>query len=131
MRQPPLILIIDDERDFLEIAAAYLKRAGFAVETIDKVSDSFKKAQEILPDLILLDINMPDINGTEALIDFLKNPATKNLKIAFFTNLTVPWPGIKSDPEQFARGLGAVGLLNKTTDIDNLAERVKGILSRE
>ena len=131
MRQPPLILIIDDERDFLEIAASYLKRAGFAVETANNAVASLKKAQEILPDLILLDINMPDINGTEVLIDFLKNPATKNLKIAFLTNLTMPWPGIQGDPGQFARGLGAVDFLNKTTDIDNLAERVREILSRK
>ncbi len=131
MHQPPLILAIDDENDFLEIEAAHLGAAGFAVEVANNVVDGYKKAQEILPDLILLDINMPDIKGTEALLDFSENPATKNLKIVFLTNLTAPWPGIKGDPGQFARELGAVDFLNKTTDIDNLAERVREILNRK
>ncbi len=66
MHQPPLILAIDDEADFLEIESARLRAAGFAVEIANNVANGYKKAQEILPDLILLDINMPDIKGTEA-----------------------------------------------------------------
>lgn len=131
MHQPPLILVIDDENDFLEITSAALKAGGFAVETVNNVADSFKKAQEVSPDLIVLDINMPGINGTEALLDFLSNPATKNFKIVFFTNMTLPWPGIKGDPEKFAQSLGAIGLLSKTKDLDNLVEKVKEILNQK
>lgn len=131
MHQPPLILVIDDESDFLEIVAISLKVGGFSVETANNVSDGYKKAENTLPDLILLDINMPGTKGTEALLDFIKNPVTQNLKIAFLTNLTAPWPGIKGDSVQFARELGAVDLLNKMTDIDNLAERVREILNRK
>lgn len=131
MHQPPIILAIDDESEFLEIETARLRRAGFIVKTTNKVKEGYKIAQEFLPDLILLDINMPEIKGTEALLDFTNNPATQNLKIAFLTNLTAPWPGIKGDPGRFARELGAVELLNKTKDLENLAEHVKEILSRQ
>jgi len=131
VHHPPIILAIDDEDDFLEIETARLRAAGFIVEIANKVVEGYKKAQEILPDLILLDINMPEIKGTEALLDFINNPATQNLKIAFLTNLTSPWPGIKGDAGQFARELGAVELLNKTKDLENLAERVQEILNRQ
>jgi CheY-like chemotaxis protein len=130
VHQPPIILAIDDEDEFLEIETARLRRTGFIVETANKVTEGYKIAQEISPDLILLDINMPEIKGTEALLDFTNNPATQNLKIAFLTNLTAPWPGIQGDPKKFARELGAVELLNKAKDLENLVDHVKEILNR-
>ena len=128
MHNPPLILVIDDESDLLEIASIRLKSAGYAVETAGDAAAGFKAAGKLLPDLILLDINMPRVNGTEAFLDFKKDKAFEDTKIAFFSNMSVPWPGVSSR-EKFAKELGAVGFIDKAKDLDILEQRVGQILN--
>lgn len=125
------ILIVDDEADLLEIASARLEAAGFEVETVDNAKEAFTKAKEFKPDLILLDIRMPGINGTEALLDFKKIEDLKDVKIAFFTNLSIPWPGVTADNEKVAKELGAVKYLDKSKDMEKLGETVKEILGEK
>ena len=128
MHNPPLILVIDDEPNLLEIAAIRLKSAGYATETAGDAVAGFEAAKKLLPDLILLDINMPGVNGTEAFLDFRKDQALKDTKITFFTNMSAPWPGIVSR-EKFAQELGAVGFIDKAKDLDTLGDRIGQILA--
>lgn len=127
MRQPPLILIADDDADFREIVFTKLKDSGFAAAVAKDGKDAIEKAKTLLPDLILMDIKMPEENGTEAVIDLKNSPAGKNLKIIFFTNLDIPWPGIK-DEEKLARELGAVAFLRKAIDLDELVNKINEAL---
>ena len=129
MHQPPLILIVDDEPDLLEIGRARLEAAGFEVKTAGNASDGFEDTKKFQPDLVLLDIRMPGINGTEALLDFKKDSLLKNIKVAFLTNMVIPWPGVSTENKSFAKELGAVKFLDKAKDMEKLAEIVKGILS--
>lgn len=129
MREKPLILVVDDEPDLLEISKAKLNAAGFDVETAIDAETSFVKARKLKPDLVLMDIRMPGINGTEALLDFKNDPELKDIHVAFLTNLVVPWPGVATDNEKFAKELGAVTFFDKTKDFDNLAELTKKILA--
>lgn len=59
------ILLIDDEQDILEILSYNLEQEGYQVFTADNGKDGIAKAQEILPDLILLDVMMPEKDGIE------------------------------------------------------------------
>ncbi|MBI2013564.1 MAG: response regulator [Candidatus Colwellbacteria bacterium] len=129
MREKSLILVVDDEADMLDIAKARLTAGGYEVATAIDAEMAYKKAKELKPDLMLLDIRMPGINGTEALLDFKNNADIKDTPIAFFTNLTVPWPGVGVENEKFAKELGAVTIIDKSKDMDQLADVVKKILN--
>lgn len=129
MREKPLILVVDDEPDLLEISKARLEAAGFDVETAIDAETSFVKARKLKPDLVLMDIRMPGINGTEALLDFKNDPDLKGVHVAFLTSLAIPWPGVSTDNDKFAKELGAVTFLDKSKDLDNLPELTKKILA--
>lgn len=122
------ILVVDDEAEFLEIVTAKLERAGFRVEITNEAENMLEKALRLKPDLILLDINMPGTNGTEAIIDIMHNPELQGIKVAFLTSMPIPWPGAKND-ENLARELGAVAFLRKDKDMENLADKVKELIS--
>ena len=124
-----IVLVIDDDADILNISAMKLERAGFAVETADSAIAGARVADRIKPDLILLDINMPGLNGTQEFLDLKNSKAMKDVPIAFFTNLTHPWPGLSGDHDKDAKELGAVAFIDKSRDLNTLDEVVKNILA--
>ena len=128
MRDKPLILVVDDEPDLLEISSARLKASGYDVITAIDAETAYSKARKEHPDLVLLDIRMPGINGTEALLDFRNSADLKDTPVAFLTNLTVPWPGVGADNDKFAKELGAITLLDKSKDLERLPEIVEKLL---
>lgn len=127
MHKPPLILVIDDSVEFLEIIKVGLGVAGFDVKTAVNVAVGTEIARHDKPDLVLLDINMPGTNGTEAFIDFKKDATLADLKIAFLTSMDLPWPGIE-DREKFSKEMGALAFLDKTKDLESIGEKVRELL---
>ena len=65
--EPPLILLVDDFEDALDIYGQYLTYRGYRVVVARNGKDAVKKAQVCRPDLILLDLRMPVMTGTDAL----------------------------------------------------------------
>ena len=130
MHTPPVILIADDDHGFQEIVGTKLKRNGFLIAEAHDGTEAVEKAGNLEPDLILMDINMPGENGTEAVLDVLKNPETKDIKIVFLTNQADPWPALKGETQKTAQELGAAGFMNKTEDIDIIIEKVKDLLKK-
>ena len=59
------ILLVDDEKRILEVLEAYLEREGYEIHSADNGIDALKKAKNINPDLIILDLMLPDISGEE------------------------------------------------------------------
>ncbi|WHX99883.1 response regulator transcription factor [Neobacillus sp. DY30] len=59
------ILLVDDEKRILEVLEAYLEREGYEIHCADNGIDALKKAKSINPDLIILDLMLPDISGEE------------------------------------------------------------------
>ena len=86
----PLVLIVDDEQDFLEIFGTKLSSAGFRIETAENGEEGIEKAKKLQTDLVLMDVKMPNINGAEAVLKLKDDPDTKNIKIIFLTNLGDP-----------------------------------------
>ncbi len=64
-KKPFRILVVDDDRDILELLAYNFERAGFKVKTLDDSIDAIEVAKDFSPDLIILDIMMPHPNGIE------------------------------------------------------------------
>lgn len=82
---PKKILLIDDEQDILEILSYNLEKEGYIVYTADNGNEGIEKAKEILPDLILLDVMMPDKDGIETCQDLRKIKELQKTLIVFLS----------------------------------------------
>lgn len=123
----PSILIIDDNPDFREIVSAKLKAVGFEVATADGGEAGMTKALEVGPDLILLDIEMPNMTGPQVLKKMKEDSNLQHMKVAFLTS-----HGESNDDawldKKFANEIGAVGYIRKTDDLDKIIKEVQIIL---
>ncbi len=131
MKSPPLILIADDDADFKEILSAKLLASGYQIAEASDGAEAITKAKNLIPDLIVMDIQMPNVNGTEAVLELKHTLETKDVKIVFFSSLIYPWPGVKGDNPEFAKELGAVTFLRKSDDLDKIALTIKGLLATQ
>ena len=81
------ILIVDDEPDILQIAKLILEEAKYQVIIASDGKEAIRKAEVETPDLMLLDIRMPEMNGFEVCNRLKALPKTKNIPIIMFTIL--------------------------------------------
>ena len=79
------ILLIDDEQDILEIISYNLEKEGYQVFTAGNGNEGIEKAKEILPDLILLDVMMPEKDGIETCQDLRKIKELQKTLIVFLS----------------------------------------------
>ena len=79
------ILLVDDEPDILEIVGYNLKNEGYQVFTASSGKEGVAIAKEVKPDLILLDVMMPEMDGIEACDQIRRVPALEGTIIAFLT----------------------------------------------
>lgn len=129
MREKPLILLVDDEEIFLEIASVKLRSHGFETVTTNGVADALAKAADLLPDLVLSDIYMPPgPSGWEFALELRGNPKTREIKIAFFTSLRDPWAEFTGDRKKAVELLGNPTFFNKFDDVELLGEKVLSLI---
>ena len=79
------ILLVDDEQDILEILSYNLSKEGYSVFTANNGNEGIAKAQEILPDLILLDVMMPEKDGIETCQQMRQIKELQNTLIVFLS----------------------------------------------
>ena len=79
------ILVVDDEPDILELVQYNLEKEGFSVFTANNGKEAIKIAEQVTPDLILLDVMMPEMDGMETCIEMRKNSTLEGTLIAFLT----------------------------------------------
>jgi two-component system, OmpR family, alkaline phosphatase synthesis response regulator PhoP len=79
------ILIADDEQDILEIISHNLQKEGYIVHTVNNGRDAVEKAKQVLPDLVILDVMMPILDGMAACREIKADPATKDISVIFLT----------------------------------------------
>src|SRR4030095_10243104 len=79
------ILVIDDEPDALELIQFNLQTAGFHVTTAADVEQALKKARAMLPDLMILDVMLPEVDGLEVCKILRRDPATSGIPIIMVT----------------------------------------------
>ncbi|MFH1769333.1 MAG: response regulator [Parcubacteria group bacterium] len=122
------ILVIDDNKDFLEIFSTKLESAGFDVITALGAKEGIESAKEKKPDLILLDVEMPEMTGVEVLAKLKENKETKNIRVSFLTNYGEPKKEKTWIDEKFARETGAVDYIKKSEDLDKIVKEVKTLV---
>ncbi|MGM0471889.1 MAG: response regulator [Bacillota bacterium] len=118
------VLVVDDEENILELIKYNLSREGYEVEVAASGKQVLTQVEKINPDLIILDIMLPEINGYK-LCNYLKEQnLTKKIPIIFLS--------AKDKIEDKVRGLdlGATDYLTKPFSPRELASRVKAVLRR-
>lgn len=118
------ILIIDDDLDTLRLVGLMLQRQGYQISAATNGQQGLDKAFEETPDLILLDIMMPDMDGYEVTRRLRRNPSTMETPILMFTAKT------QLDDKVIGFEVGANDYLTKPTHPSELQTRVKALLSR-
>jgi CheY-like chemotaxis protein/MinD-like ATPase involved in chromosome partitioning or flagellar assembly len=118
------ILIIDDDLDTLRLVGLMLQRQGYQISAASNGSQGLAKALEERPDLILLDVMMPDMDGYEVTRRLRKNPTTLTIPILMFTAKT------QLDDKVTGFEVGADDYLTKPTHPTELQAHVKALLSR-
>ncbi len=116
------ILIVDDEKPNLRMLIAWLAPLGYDIDIADNGADAVRKARDFLPDLIILDIMMPVMDGFEACRLIREDPDTKNIPVIMVTAL--------NDRESKIKGLSvsANDFLSKPIDQTELMIRVRNLL---
>ncbi|EKD23861.1 MAG: phosphate regulon transcriptional regulatory protein PhoB [uncultured bacterium] len=130
MSTVPRILMVDDDVDLASIISMKLQTEGFDIKTVSNPDVALETVKEFKPDLILLDINMPEMNGTEYLIELRDLPDTKKVKVIFFTSMSNPWPIFKNR-DAVAKDLGAIDFMEKGTDLDLVVKKIRETLMSE
>jgi pilus assembly protein CpaE len=121
---PEKILIVDDDVESLKLIGLMLKRQGYEVFAAHAGQVALQKAQEDQPDLIILDIMMPDMDGYEVCKRLRGEPSTKGIPIIMFTAKTLV------DDKVAGFEAGADDYLTKPTHPAELSSRVKAVLAR-
>ncbi|MCD4804092.1 MAG: response regulator, partial [Desulfobacterales bacterium] len=86
-RTKPLIMCIDDAEMTLKILGQLIKNAGCDVITAESGRDALEKVKKTMPDIILLDIMMPDMDGYQVCSKLQKNDETSYIPVIFVTGL--------------------------------------------
>jgi CheY-like chemotaxis protein len=81
----PLILVAEDEREIRDLIAFSLQIAGLQVVAVPNGQEALEQATEILPDLILMDVRMPKMNGIEACRALKLEAKTKDIPVVFLS----------------------------------------------
>ena len=120
----PKILIIEDDLDVAEMLNAYFRVQGYEVFTVNWGEDGVRSCQTVHPDLVILDIRLPDIDGYEVARRLRGDRRTAEIPIIFLTE--------KRDRSDRLQGLeiGADDYITKPFDVQELRLRVRNALKR-
>ena len=118
------IYIVEDDKNIREIEMFALKNSGYAVEEFENAKSFFSRSAEKVPDLVLLDIMLPDMDGLEIVKKLRSRPDTVRVPIILVTAKTTELDKVKG------LDIGADDYLTKPFGVMELISRVKAPLRR-
>lgn len=118
----PKLLIVDDEPDNIELLARRLTRRGFEVVSATSAVEGIAKAESERPNLVLMDIKMPQVDGLEATRRLKANPATKDIPVIALTAHAM------AEDRANALAAGADEYESKPVDLPTLLAKVTALL---
>jgi two-component system phosphate regulon response regulator PhoB len=121
---PKKILVVDDEPDVTDLLVYTLKAEGFVVEAVNNPNASIGLARTFLPDLVILDVMMPELNGIQICRMLRADPQLKNVPVFFLT--------AKAEENDRIQGLesGADDYICKPFSTKEIVLRVQSMLRR-
>jgi CheY-like chemotaxis protein len=120
---PPLILVVDDYQDAREMYAEYLQFSGFRVAEAKNGNEAVEQAFALKPDLILMDLSLPGMDGWEATRRLKADDATKHIPIVALTGHAL------AGASEGARKAGCDSFVTKPCLPDDLVVEVRRMLN--
>jgi len=120
----PVILVAEDERDIRDLIVFTLQMSGFDIVDVPNGEEAVKKAPEVKPDLILMDVRMPKMTGLEACVALKQLDSTKDIPVIFLSAR-----GQETEIST-GRAVGAEDYILKPFAPDELSQRVNQILTK-
>lgn len=125
LKRPPKILVVEDETFLVKIYSVKLKKEGYDVAIATDGEEAVRMAEEVKPDLILLDLILPKLNGFEALERIRATDANRTTPVLVLSNL-----GQEEDIKR-AEALGADDYLVKANfSIQDIVSKIKETLEK-
>ena len=122
MGQKRSILIVDDDVDASQIVKMILEKTGlYTVSVCNRGSEAFKIIQDTRPEMVLLDIMMPDADGTDIADQIQKDKSLASTRIVFMTSLVSKTEVLKNSV------IGGHPFIAKPVSSETLLQRVKGL----
>ena len=119
----PLILVVDDYQDAREMYAEYLQFSGFRVAEAKNGNEAIEKAFELHPDLILMDLSLPGMDGWEATRQLKSDERTRSIPVVALTGHAL------AGASEGARKAGCDSFVTKPCLPDDLVVEVRRMLS--
>jgi CheY-like chemotaxis protein len=123
MKNPAFILIVEDNAGSLMLATVYLEADGYAVAGAESAEEARTILDGRTPDLILMDIQLPGMDGLEFTKELKANPATAGIPVVALTAHTMPLH------ERAARAAGCAGFISKPWIPEALSRDVRTYLA--
>jgi CheY-like chemotaxis protein len=117
------ILLVEDNNEVRELLALFMKRLGYKVFEATTGVEAIDLASTVHPDLIMMDLRLPEMNGTEATASLKANPSTRDIPL-----LVITASGATTDRRR-ALDAGAAEILLKPIDVTTLSNVLRRYLS--
>ena len=117
------ILVVEDSNDWRDLVVKFINLFGYDAIAADSGKDAIRKALDMHPDLILIDIYLPDITGDKIIERLKANPATRNIPVIITTAL------LEQTVRNHALHAGAAEILEKPFSIATLREVLERYLT--
>lgn len=114
------IIIFDDDKDILEVTSVILSKRDYVVKTVGNLRNFMGDILDFHPDVILMDLRIPDIGGKKATIRLKKAKKTQSIPIILFT-------AQNNGREELKTITGANGILFKPFTIKNLIDKIENV----
>ena len=125
MKRPYRILVVDDNDAGAFLVSSVLELDGFVVDSADSSGEVLQRLKDRLPDLILMDVQLPGQDGLSLTRQLLADPATAGIPIVALTANAMP------DDRERALAAGCIGYITKPIDTRTLGDQIRDYLPAE
>jgi len=127
--EKPLVLIADDDADIRSILRVKLEAEGLRVEEAQDGQDAIDKSKREHPALIVMDVRMPVMSGTEAVAIIKSDPNLRDIRIVFLSNFGEEDEINAWLDQKYAKELGAMDYMKKSEDLPKIVAKIKQLLN--